>query len=247
MFSKAALSFSPACLLQRETCRSWIFQVLLRVLLSCGRPLGCQLVLSLRGHLGGQQFWGFWLKWPYHFNLQSLTRTYSFLQPIKTSQLPYLFSGKESTCQCRRLKFDPWVRKIPWRRKWQPAPIFLPGKSDQQKHLVGNSPWSCKRIGHNVVIKEEQNFSNTNANIPSSVLWAAVDSFQLVCAYRLLVLPIGFRFTSEALFIFLVHLLWIGCWGRSSIQTLQTHLLLLSLFIFQTLNYLYCVLTNKRI
>ena len=37
-------------------------------------------------------------------------------------------SGKESTCQCRRHKrcgFNPWVRKIPWRRKWQPTPVFL--------------------------------------------------------------------------------------------------------------------------
>ena len=37
-------------------------------------------------------------------------------------------AGKESTCQCRRCKrhgFDPWVRKIPWRRKWQPVPVFL--------------------------------------------------------------------------------------------------------------------------
>ena len=40
-------------------------------------------------------------------------------------------SGKKSACQCRRRKrhrFDPWVRKIPWRRKWQPTPVFLPGK-----------------------------------------------------------------------------------------------------------------------
>ena len=36
---------------------------------------------------------------------------------------------KESSCQYRRLGFYPWVRKIPWRRKWQPTPIFLPGKS----------------------------------------------------------------------------------------------------------------------
>ena len=41
-------------------------------------------------------------------------------------------SGKESTCQCRRSKsnrFDPRVGKIPWRRKWQPTPVFLHGKS----------------------------------------------------------------------------------------------------------------------
>ena len=40
--------------------------------------------------------------------------------------------GGEPTCQCRRLKrleFDPWVGKIPWRGTWQPTPVFLPGKS----------------------------------------------------------------------------------------------------------------------
>ena len=45
-------------------------------------------------------------------------------------------SGKESACQCRRCKrrgFDPWVGKIPWRRKWQPTPVFLPGKSHEQR------------------------------------------------------------------------------------------------------------------
>ena len=37
---------------------------------------------------------------------------------------------------------DPWVRKIPWRRKWQPIPVFLPGKSNGQRSLAGYSPWS---------------------------------------------------------------------------------------------------------
>ena len=40
--------------------------------------------------------------------------------------LPWWLSGKQSTCQCRRLGFSPWVGKIPWRRKWQPTPVFLP-------------------------------------------------------------------------------------------------------------------------
>ena len=40
--------------------------------------------------------------------------------------------------------FDSWVRKIPWRRKWQPTPIFLPGKSHGQRNLGGYSPWSHK-------------------------------------------------------------------------------------------------------
>ena len=56
-------------------------------------------------------------------------------------------SGKESTCQarrCRRCGFNPWVRKIPWRRKWQPTPVFLPGKFHGQRSLTDYSPWDCK-------------------------------------------------------------------------------------------------------
>ena len=50
-----------------------------------------------------------------------------------------------SVClQCRRPRLNPWVRKIPWRRKWQRTPIFLPGESHGWKSLAGYSPWSCK-------------------------------------------------------------------------------------------------------
>ena len=55
--------------------------------------------------------------------------------------------GKEVSCQCRRYKrcwFNPWVRKIPWRRAWQPTPIFLSGESHGQRSLAGYSPWGCK-------------------------------------------------------------------------------------------------------
>ena len=53
--------------------------------------------------------------------------------------LLWWLGGKEPTCQCRRCKrhrFDPWVRKIPWRRAWQPTPVFLPGESHGQRSLV---------------------------------------------------------------------------------------------------------------
>ena len=63
------------------------------------------------------------------------------------------FSGKEPTCPCRRCRFDPWVRKIPWRRKWQPTVAFLPGKF--QRGLAGYSPWSRKRVRHNQVTKQQ--------------------------------------------------------------------------------------------
>ena len=57
------------------------------------------------------------------------------------------FSSKEFTCQCTRLKrlrFALWVGKIPWSRKWQPTPVFLPGESHGQRSLVGCSPWDRK-------------------------------------------------------------------------------------------------------
>ena len=40
--------------------------------------------------------------------------------------------------------FDPWIRKIPWWRAWQPTPVFLPGESHGQKSLVGYGPQGCK-------------------------------------------------------------------------------------------------------
>ena len=64
-------------------------------------------------------------------------------------------SGKEPTCQCRRFKrreFDPWVGKLPWRREWQPTPVFLPGESHGQKslwatvHRVAKSQTQLKRL-----------------------------------------------------------------------------------------------------
>ena len=66
--------------------------------------------------------------------------------------LPRWLSGEESACQCRRCRrrgFDPWVGKIPWRRKWQPTPVFLPAKFHGQRSLVSYSPWGHKQVGHN--------------------------------------------------------------------------------------------------
>ena len=53
----------------------------------------------------------------------------------------------ESALRCGRPRFDRWVSKIPWRMKWQTAPVLLPGKSHGQRSLVGYSPW-----GHNGII-----------------------------------------------------------------------------------------------
>ena len=59
-----------------------------------------------------------------------------------------------STFWCRsqrRPGFDPWVGKIPWRRKWQPTPVFLPGESHGQRSLEGYSPQGHKESGTQVI------------------------------------------------------------------------------------------------
>ena len=68
-------------------------------------------------------------------------------------------AGKESACHCRRHKryrFDPWIRKVPWSRKWQPTPVFLPGQFHGQKSLAGYCPWGCRRFGRSLVTKQQQ-------------------------------------------------------------------------------------------
>ena len=54
-------------------------------------------------------------------------------------------SNSKSFClQYWRPGFDPWVGKIPWRRKWQATPVLLPGKSHGRRSLVGYNPWGHK-------------------------------------------------------------------------------------------------------
>ena len=58
--------------------------------------------------------------------------------------LPRCRSGKEFACQCKKCGFDPWLKKIPWRREWLSTPVFLPGKFHGQRSLVSYSPWGGK-------------------------------------------------------------------------------------------------------
>ena len=72
-------------------------------------------------------------------------------QPVAKSSwdFPGRAIREESAYQYRRSKrrrFNPWVRKIPWRRKWQPTPVFLPGKSHGQRSLADYSPWGRKEL-----------------------------------------------------------------------------------------------------
>ena len=65
------------------------------------------------------------------------------------SGLPGGASDKEPACQCRKHKrreFDPWVGKIPWRRAWQPTPVFLPGESHGEEPGVTKSQTRLKHL-----------------------------------------------------------------------------------------------------
>ena len=78
---------------------------------------------------------------------------------IHDNRIPRWLSGKESACQFRRHRrpgFYPWVRKIPWERKWQPTPVVLPEKFHGQRSLVGYSLWGCRRVRHDLETKQSR-------------------------------------------------------------------------------------------
>ena len=79
-----------------------------------------------------------------HFNENSLRYTLTLAFPGDAS-------GKEPTCQCRkskRCRFNPWVGKIPWRRAWQPNPVFLLGESPWTEETGGLQSMWWQRVRH---------------------------------------------------------------------------------------------------
>ena len=67
--------------------------------------------------------------------------------------------------------FNPWVRKIPWRREWQPTPEFLPGEVHGQRSLVSYSPRDYERVGHNLVTKLQGNIHTLQPVDPKETIW----------------------------------------------------------------------------
>ena len=111
-----------------------------------------ELCLMLLGSLDGRGVWG-------RMNMcMCLVESFCCSPEIITALLisntplgdfPGSTNGKESACKCRRFKkccFDPWVEKIPGSRKWQPIPLFLPGKFHAQRNLASYSPWGCNEL-----------------------------------------------------------------------------------------------------
>ena len=83
---------------------------------------------------------------------------------------------KKIPLSSRRLGFDPWVRKIPWRRQWKPTPVFLLGKSHGQRSLGGYSSWGHKRVGHDLVMEQQLQLEQC---LKSSILTSCVTSGEL--------------------------------------------------------------------
>ena len=86
--------------------------------------------------------------------------------------LPRWLSGKESACQCRRRGPDSRVGNSPWRRKWQPTPAFLPGKSRGQRSPAGYSPWGREESDTTERLNWTKLRPATSAPLPFSLLSA---------------------------------------------------------------------------
>ena len=86
---------------------------------------------------------------------------------------------------------DPWVGKIPWRRKWQPTPAILPGEFHGQRSLAGYSPWGCKELGMTeklsltlafwIIINSEQCLIISKVCVPSFPKCLAAQSCPALC------------------------------------------------------------------
>ena len=67
-----------------------------------------------------------------------------FVKFIPKCVIPRSTDAKASACNAGDLGLIPWIGKIPWRRKWQPTLVFLPGESHAEKSLVSYNPWGHK-------------------------------------------------------------------------------------------------------
>ena len=130
----------------------------------------------------------------------------SVLNPVRWG-FPCGTSGKESACQCRRCKrhgFNPWVRKIPWRKKWQPTPVFLPGET-HQRSPAGYSPWGRKE-------------SDTTEGSPTDDNWKGSRVSSLTHSVTLGV----YRLDKEEK-VFISYQKWVNFWVKKTASRKEFH------------------------
>ena len=112
----------------------------------------------------------------------TLSKSFYFSLISSPIKFPRWLSGKYRSH--KRCGFNPWVGKIPQRRKWQLTPIFLPGKFHGQRILVAYSPWESQRVGHDwahIPVKElSKNMHNTLISFPERSLQNLLSSPKLL-------------------------------------------------------------------
>ena len=96
--------------------------------------------------------------------IQKITFPQNSFVPSSTSGLPWWFRWLRICLQFWRPGFDPWVGKIPWRRKWPPAPVFLPGEFHGKRSLAGYCPWVLQRLLS--LTKTQTQLSNSHLLFP---------------------------------------------------------------------------------
>ena len=103
------------------------------------------------------------LKWNRQVTKSQILCYSTFMRYLKWSKFPRRLNDKEHICQCSRHRLDLWVRKIPWRREWQPIPVFLPGESHGQRSLKGSkSPWGCRELDTTEWLKNNKQSNHSN-------------------------------------------------------------------------------------
>ena len=103
-----------------------------------------------------------------------------------STRLPRWPNSKESTCQCRRpwrCGFDPWLKEIPWNRKWQPTPVFLLGKSHEQR-----SPWAWRAAVHGITKSQAQLNTHTHNVNTGWLCWIWMSFLKKKCPFLHLIL-----------------------------------------------------------
>ena len=80
--------------------------------------------------------------------------------------------------QCRRPRFDPCTGKIPWRKPWEPTPVFLPGEYHERRSVAGYSPQGCKELD----TTEQPRLFELLANLHSTSIWSTEREISLSLA-----------------------------------------------------------------
>ena len=82
--------------------------------------------------------------------------------------------SKESACNAGDPGSNPWTGKIPWRRKWQPTPVFLPREFHGQRSLAGHSPWDHKELDMTeqlTLSSQRLNHVGVRVQEPRNLMW----------------------------------------------------------------------------